>query len=267
MYLVDKIIKYELEKEKITENDVESLRERLELTIGYGDIAMRVYGNWCFHLTQAAVCFTQFMVCVMYFVFISNTVYEMFPVNRVQACDPIGNDSAVIRESMYRVKTERGGIGIPVLHVPNLSLNSSGRHRRSATNCSASDEKTPNLARNLQPQTDLNANLMALEGLEEIVVPRQERSGEKTGVDEMLFLESKNDTGVCNVTIKSTAPDLKLVVLFPLPIFLCTSLVRNVRFIAPFSSISTVAMVAGAVAVLTYVIKGRQKNSCIFAKV
>ena len=53
----------------------------------------------------------------------------------------------------------------------------------------------------------------------------------------------------------SSAPDLRLIILFPLPFFLMTSLIRKVRYIAPLTSIATAALAVGAFSVLGFIIK------------
>ncbi len=52
----------------------------------------------------------------------------------------------------------------------------------------------------------------------------------------------------------STSPVLALVILFPLPFFLLTSLIRKVRYIGPFSTIATATLFLGACAILIFII-------------
>jgi hypothetical protein len=52
----------------------------------------------------------------------------------------------------------------------------------------------------------------------------------------------------------SSAPDLWIIILFPLPFFLLTSLIRKVRYLAPFTSIATAALAAGAISVLGFIV-------------
>lgn len=254
VYIIEKTIKQQLEKEKISESDIPALHERLQLTIGYGDVAMRVYGAWCFHLTQAAICFTQFMVCVMYFVFIANTIAEIYPMQA--SCNT--SEGAPPIKSMIRVKTERGGSGIPMLHIPSLNL--SARYRRSASTCNSSCKIALASGKNPRTRTDLKMGLMSLGEKEEPPVQDQRISGESINSKYILSRLQFNGTDCPpeNVTLKPTAPDLRLVVLFPLPIFVFTSLIRNVRYLAPMSSIATAALIGGAVSVLVFLIKDFQ---------
>ena len=110
---------------------------------------------------------------------------------------------------------------------------------------------------------------MSLGEKEEPPVQVQRISGESINSKYILSRLQFNGTDCPpeNVTLKPTAPDLRLLVLFPLPIFVFTSLIRNVRYLAPMSSIATAALIGGAVSVLVFLIKGRQRNSCILCLV
>jgi hypothetical protein len=100
-------------------------------------------------------------------------------------------------------------------------------------------------------------------GAKEKLVRDQLSSAEKPDFNKVLSPQEQNDTNCTYTKTVSTAPDLKLVVLFPLPVLILTSLIRNVRYLAPISSIATFALFAGAISVLGHVIKGRQPNSCL----
>ena len=56
--------------------------------------------------------------------------------------------------------------------------------------------------------------------------------------------------------LKSIAPDMKLLFFIPLPFFLSTSLVRELRFLSPLTVVATFALFIGAFSVLGFEISG-----------
>lgn len=217
IYIIDRTCQKKLSSGKITESEVAPLRERLQLAIGYGDIGQHVLGPWCYQLIQAAVCFTQFVTCLVYFIFIANTVSMIFPLKHVESCH---DDRSVLSDywsSVFGSAAETPAIGIPMLNIANLGGSSASWHQNPTVPCNSSSQQSGIIS-----------------------------------YDE----EAKNLTSPCEQKEISTAPDLRIIVLFPLPFFILTSLIRNVRYLAPLSSIATVALAVGAFSVLGFLIHG-----------
>lgn len=202
--IIDETCRKKLSGGKISESEVEPLRERLQLAIGYGDIGRHVFGPWCYQLIQAAVCFTQFITCLVYFVFIANTVQMIFPLKLAEFCNHTNHSSIGNENPVNELIAGASAIGIPMLNIPNLDRD------------------------------------LAF-GRQQAALPLTEQLGNST--------DCKDDK-------VSTAPDLRIIVLFPLPFFIFTSLIRNVRYLAPLSSIATFALAVGAFSVLGFLIDG-----------
>jgi len=228
--LIQQICSNSVAVSSVEEDDVPQLRERLHRTLGYGDLGRRIYGMWCFHLIQFAVCFTQFTTCVSYFIFIGNTVFEMFPLTRkpsthldaVPASDYV---EAVVRNAeLYSVnKTFDSNVTEVVIDYP-------------VTTSSFSNTTFSNMTTLTSVTT---ASLLTTD------YP-------------MSTLFPAHNTTYDNV---STAPDLRLIILWPLPIFLATSLVRNIRYLAPMSLVASVGLFIGILSVLGFVFIGNGNTS------
>jgi hypothetical protein len=174
---IEQICRESVAVKSVDSADVPRLRERLQLSVTYGDLGQRVYGSWCFHLIQFAVWFTQFTTCISYCIFIGNTVYEMFP----------------LRDAVVPINGSHVGLNFK----------------------------------------DLSSVL-----------------------DNELFLSNGNSTDIHS----STAPDLRVIVVWCVPVFIATSLVRKMRYLAPLSFVATVALVLGIVAVLAFVTSGNSSR-------
>lgn len=205
--IIDETCRKKLSSGRITESEVEPLKERLQLAIGYGDIGRHVFGPWCYQLIQAAVCFTQFITCLVYFVFIANTVQMIFPLKLMEFCNHTNHSSLGNETPVNKLIMRPSAIGIPMLNIPNLDRNLAFGHQKT-------------------------------------VIPFNSLTG-----------QIGNSTD-CKDEEVSTAPDLRIIVLFPLPFFIFTSLIRNVRYLAPLSSIATFALAIGAFSVLGFLIHG-----------
>ena len=175
VHIIDKLCAEHVanSSDDVGREELEEFRERLQLTVSYGDIGRRVYGAWCYQLVQFAVGFTQFNWCIVYFIFVANTVYVMFPLREVNSSTPIP--------------------------------------------------------------------------------PTSPRSAEIDEGIHGIALTRSNST----ISYVSTAPDLRIVVLWSIPFLICTSLVRKVRFLAPLSSVASVALVLGMISVAIFLVIGK----------
>lgn len=231
--LIQQICSNSVAVSSVEEDDVPQLRERLHKTLGYGDLGRRIYGMWCFHLIQFAVCFTQFTTCVSYFVFIGNTIYEMFPVR----------DTTVPRldavSASYCLKAGVGNVE-PYAFVKPAALNFDieAATGLTVTTLAYSNTTFANVT------TSVNATTTA----------SSLTTDHPASTAELVTLFPAHN--ITHITV-SSAPDLRLITLWALPIFLATSLVRNIRFLAPMSFVASMGLLLGIISVLAFMFSGR----------
>lgn len=230
--LIQQICSNSVAVSSVEEDDVPQLRERLHRTLGYGDLGRRIFGMWCFHLIQFAVCFTQFTTCISYFIFIGNTVFEMFPVThgalpQLDSAAASGDyvETAVESVELYAVQKRV---------VPNLVESISTRPV--LTLASYSNVTFSNATADTEPT--FSSSVTAVPAVSTV---------------EMMTLFPANNVTFISMT---TAPDMRLIILWPLPIFLATSLVRNIRYLAPMSLVASLGLLLGIVSVLAFMFTG-----------
>ena len=229
--LIQQICANSVAVSSVEEDDVPQLRERLHRTLGYGDLGRRIFGMWCFHLIQFAVCFTQFTTCVSYFIFIGNTVYEMFPVKHSTVPQVDSAPASEYVEARAR-NLKMYAFNKPVASDFVESTTSQSIDLASLYSNTTFDNVT----------TLLNATTASL----------------LTSDHSMYTAEMMTLLPATNITDTSvtTAPDLRLIILWPLPIFLATSLVRNMRYLAPMSLVASLGLLLGIVSVLAFMFTG-----------
>lgn len=227
--LIQQICSSSVAVSSVEEDDVPQLRERLHKTLGYGDLGRRTYGMWCFHLIQFAVCFTQFTTCISYFIFIGNTIFEMFPmrhgtlpqIDEFQASDYI--EAGVRNMGLFAVDKPAASSFIESTSQP-------------VTTSQCSNSTYDNETTTLHTTSLLTTSFP------------------------VSTAETTTSFPAHNITYRpssmTTAPDLRLIILWPLPIFLFTSLVRNIRYLAPMSFVATLGLFLGIVSVLAFMFTG-----------
>jgi len=230
--LIQQICSNSVAVSSVEEDDVPQLQERLHRTLGYGDLGRRIYGMWCFHLIQFAVCFTQFTTCVSYFIFIGNTVFEMFPV---------------IRSTLPRLDS------FPASDYVETGVRNAEPHtfiKPSAPSFDHSAISVP-VTTSLYSNTTF-ANVTTATNVT-TVSSLTTASNDPLSTAEIMTLFPAHNITYISIT---TAPDLRLIILWPLPIFLATSLVRNIRYLAPMSLVASLALFLGVVSVLAFMFAG-----------
>jgi len=228
--LIQQICSSSIAVSSVEEDHVPQLRERLHKTLGYGDLGRRIFGMWCFHLIQFAVCFTQFTTCITYFIFIGNTVYEMFPVRQTTLPRLSDSPSGDYIEAGVR------SVDLYAFRKPIAAHFIESTTSRPVATSPYSNTTLDNVT------TLSNATTASLFTTDQPV-----------STVEMMTLFPAHNITYTNVT---TAPDLRLIMLWPLPIFLITSLVRNVRYLAPMSFVASLGLFLGVASVLAFMFTG-----------
>lgn len=108
-------------------DEMEKVKETIEKEMTLGDIGKIAVGPWGLRLVNTALVITQLGFCVAYFIFIGNTIGEMFPLK----CNVIPTVNATLSEPTSATRmTHYSTIGmnssstIPPLHstAPKFSL-------------------------------------------------------------------------------------------------------------------------------------------------
>jgi len=229
--LIQQICSNSVAVSSVEEDDVPQLRERLHRTLGYGDLGRRTFGMWCFHLIQFAVCFTQFTTCVSYFIFIGNTVFEMFPVRQ--------STLPRLEDVPSRDYVEAGVRNLQQLYGLKKSI------------ASGFTESTTSHAVATLPYS--NTTFDNVTRLSNVTTTSSLTTDHPLSTAEIVTLLPAHNITYITVT---TAPDLRLIILWPLPIFLATSLVRNIRYLAPMSFVASLGLLLGIISVLAFMFTG-----------
>ena len=273
--LISKITTEEAEKCHLNSHEISSLRKRLERTISYGDIGRHVFGNCCFHLIQIAVWFTQYTTVIAYFIFIGNTIYKMIPQEL-----PFANMTNVTE---FHSRSDFIAQGVPFLAIENVGREVRDVSLWDSTGYSLYDvniSSTPDPYVTISNFTDL-ANVTATTLKELTTATLYSSTADVTTDAAVSTVEPENVTGEVTTPVttenstNATNPtfptihqvpgvDMRFLILVPLPFFLLTSLLRRIRGIAVFSTIATLALFLGAVAILIIMLVGRYHSlQCI----
>ena len=275
-----------------TPQEMAEYRANLERTIGYGDLGRIALGKWCAYLIDFAVWFTQFLTLVAYFIFLANTVYTLFPLR--PAAIPLNHsiptsyddvDGGIVG-NVCPIDSPNGGfyepkinIGVPMLNIPSINSPSaecsyssgnqweSTRYRRSTFQMNTPVVSAGEID-NLDSRSTFNDPVK--------FEKRQQDSSHHDKVDARLLNGSSTTTATTTTApnstvspttastvpptphlfLKSIAPDMKLLFFIPLPFFLCTSLIRELRVLSPLTVIATFALFVGAFSVLGFELTG-----------
>lgn len=291
-YVIDKILEEETFKGQLSQSELLDLKIKLSKTLGYGDIGKKVFGNWCYHLIQALVWFTQFTTAMQYYIFIGNTIFAMYPI--VPVAMNINNNTKPIHAN--QTQGHPLGYGVPMLSIPFLDKIDTGSHSHQKH----TDHNINILSRrqldylNGKPAGDSFTKLLNFEDNvtsysdNVTILPTSQfllsaftignnitQSPNYTTVEPNRTSTTSPTTPKKSTTLPpipptpawqwtSSAPDLKLIVLFPLPFFLVTSLIKKVRTIAPLSGVATVFLAVGAVSVFSFLVHSKFFFSLIF---
>ena len=302
-YVIDKVVAEETEKGDLSPGEIQKIRTTLGRTLTYGDIGMKVFGRWCYHLIQIAVWFTQFTTAIAYFIFIGNTVYELFPMIPLEI--NVHNSSV---PAGPHVMTGDPGLGVPMLNLPYVghktgeltngtfespsdfilglskrdlsgiyvenqpldmdmyswmessnanSVYSSKKNIYTMSNVSTADPIQNAITVTFEP---IITNVTTVPTVNpNITTTAASNSTDNTTIPPRTTKSGPLPTAPPTAAISwiPSAPDLKWVVLFPLPFFLLTALIKKVRLIAPFSFIATVFLGIGAMSVFVYLMHGK----------
>lgn len=233
----DDIVKYDVDEVSLVE-------QHMLKHMSYGDIGQISMGKVGRIIVNFCIAMTQFCFCVNYSIFLGNTVYSLFPSSVCyNGIVNVDNVSSVAKIEPY---CELRYLGL----VP--STNIKPMKRSISTDFINSTFLGFTLEKN-----DTDTSNMPLTNLTGLVTSA---FFENISTTTEIPLANATSITISNITgevIQSTAPDLKLLVLAPLPFFLLFALFRNVRKLGFISVMANVSILLGSASVLLYLIVGK----------
>lgn len=233
----DDIVKYDVDEVSLVE-------QHMLKHMSYGDIGQISMGKVGRIIVNFCIAMTQFCFCVNYSIFLGNTVYSLFPSSVCyNGIVNVDNVSSVAKIEPY---CELRYLGL----VP--STNIKPMKRSISTDFINSTFMGFTLEKN-----DTDTSNMPLTNLTGLVTSA---FFENISTTTEIPLANATSITISNITgevIQSTAPDLKLLVLAPLPFFLLFALFRNVRKLGFISVMANVSILLGSASVLLYLIVGK----------
>lgn len=184
--VIDTITEQRRSRQHYDSDEIEDLRQEMNLRIGYADISYFALGKNYYHLTQCAIGINQFAITVGYFIVMGNTISRLIVITSTEENNSIADRSEFTTEM--------------------------------STSKDFSEQYTPTA----ETATYLNHN----------------STEPYFGV--LAFSELR----------------LVLCTLIPLPILVVLSLMRRLRWLAPFSTIAAVALIISAFSILALICFG-----------
>ncbi|PVD39563.1 hypothetical protein C0Q70_02198 [Pomacea canaliculata] len=206
------------------------MEEKLKHCLNFGDLGWLCFGKVGVAVVNAGIIMTQFGFCVGYCIFIGNTIFSMFPLYN---CSEVVAENAILSPliSLERISDTREPVQSnnsttlsPAQHVSFVNLSNLDVSKFLSSIFGRSTEKTSTWINNFST-SDILAAVLPSE------LPEPQRS------------ELRRGDGV---------PDLRLLVLCPVFIFIILTLIRNVRQLGVISAIANIAIFVGCIEVLVF---------------
>lgn len=226
----------------------DNAREHMFKHMTYGDIGKLSFGKWGVGLVNFCIALTQFGFCVGYSIFIGNTIHSLFlpdlcyKKNGTDICLPF-----TATTKLHVKRSINDSVFVPTL--PNVPLNNTSQ------------------ASYMDFNEDLNKDFSSLM----TTLPSALFSSSKEPNVTSRTTQSPNGTTLSpNGTdadflrrVVDKAPDLKILVAAPLPVFLCFALIRSVRYLGFISMLANASILVGLVALTGFLISG--KTGCFIS--
>jgi len=247
-YIIEDLLEEAKAVDHLSTFELTKLKQRLERTLGYGDLGKIALGKWAGVVIHIAVGFTQYLTCVCYFIFIGNAIVTIFPLQLMQL--PLQNASEGNSTSDYTCVNPMEGLaaGVPMLQVPQAIGMASADVSYTVSNREIHQPYEDNITFVIAAADDFTMALPA------------------DNISSTASPQNATTASIGNITTVSpapkrfihisTAPDLRLLVLVPLPFFLLTSFIRRLRVISPMTVVASFALFVGALSVLGFLISG-----------
>lgn len=218
--------------------------------MSYGDIGQISMGKVGRIIVNFCIAMTQFCFCVNYSIFLGNTVYSLFPSNVCyNGIVNVDNVSYVAKIEPYCELRYLGLVPSTIIKPTKRSI--------------GTDFTNSSLLGVLPGKNDTDTSDTPLTNLNGSVTSA---FFENISTSTEMPFANATSMAMSNITgevIQSTAPDLKLLVLAPLPFFLLFALFRNVRKLGFISVIANASILLGSASVFLYLIVDFQIHDTI----
>ncbi|XP_005097320.1 uncharacterized protein LOC101845918 [Aplysia californica] len=225
----------EREQQSVEESEeFQKIHKQLQRSMTYGDVGKIAYGSWGVFMVNFCLIFTQFGFCVNYFIFVGNTIFALFPtVNGSLPVNDTGMTSSMplaLAVDQDKDFSTQSFMSTPFLNGSVDFISSSLANFSNITNATTSAPTTTST-----PTTTIatSATWAAMNTSTPSVIPLSD-----------LFLDV------------SQAPDLRLLVITPLPIFAGFAFLRDVRHLGFVSVGADVSIFLGCVVTMGYILVG-----------
>ena len=221
--------------------------KRLQRNFTYGDVGKTAFGKCGLFLVNACLVFTQFGFCVAYFIFVGNTIHSIFPYTNPNSSLPL-----IDLHNSTPISPNASSPLSPSLDT--LMLEAAMERNKSAYFNTTANGTTPamEIFNSAYFNTTENGTSAEISPLDEI---SQDQPYHFVGsvADATDYIQMFNLTEAA----VSTGPDLRLLVLSPLPIFLAFAFLRDVRHLSGVSLGANIAIFVGCVVTLCYLTVGK----------
>ncbi|XP_060076775.1 neutral amino acid uniporter 4-like [Ylistrum balloti] len=215
------------------------LKHHMMKHMSYGDIGRLCFGKKGLLLVNLFIGTTQFCFCVAYFIFIGNTIHKLFPIavecRNVTANNtityPVSFPTTTLASMPHLSDSRDIAAGLSDLNTTTMPL-STGIHFTIPDN----NLSTPNLTTSTLPSNITMAPTLSPQNMSTTPTENSTKPWTQSCMD------------------KSTAPDLKMLVMTPLPLFLVFALIRSIRNLSWISVTANISILGGCVAVFLYMI-------------
>lgn len=205
------------DSDELQDSKISEEYKKLQRNFTYGDVGKAAFGRAGLFIVNACLVFTQFGFCVSYFIFVGNTIHSVFPFSKPNETYSLFDFHNSTPYSPNSSMVPLGSSLDALMHNAELERNNS------IDNSSA--EYPPYLF----VDGDLNV--------------------ENSMEDSFRWMNMTK-------AAVSTGPDLRLLVLSPLPIFLAFAFLRDVRHLSSVSVGADFAIFIGCAVTLAYISVG-----------
>ncbi|XP_041364363.1 uncharacterized protein LOC121379778 [Gigantopelta aegis] len=210
-------------------------------SLTYGDIANIAFGKIGLYVVNACIFFTQYGFCVAYFIFIGNTLFNLFPY---KTCHVTFSNASVSQECILNDFSLNVH---PVMAVVN--------HSYAYNNLPYNTKDSTQLPyKYVSSSGSSNSELVSIIMSESLLNNSTTLPTTATTATTALTstVAAVNWTHFNNTVLMTTAPSKKYLVLVPLPIFILFAYIRHMRHLGIVSATANISILIGCVSVLIY---------------
>ena len=233
------------------DDDNVQLREHMFKHMTYGDIGKLSFGSFGVGIVNFCIAMTQFGFCVGYSIFIGNTIHSLIPKelcyeNNGTHCSPfVAPTKAHVKRSINDSEFLSVTLSSTFINTSETTYNSFAK----SLNTTITPQRSSPAA--VEANTTTSSPNVTTEPTTS-VTPNTTYSPNATTVADFIK------------TVTSKAPDLKVLVTLPLPVFICFALIRNVRYLGFISMLANASILVGLVALTGFLISGKIVSVKIF---